>query len=107
MEKFPAVLLQWEDFSKGNATRLLERYRERLCTFNDDIQGTGAVTVAGLLAAAQVTRTKISDHRVVILGAGSSAVGISNQIMAAMRMEGATAAVAKQTIWLIDSKGLV
>lgn len=105
--KFPRVLLQWEDFSKHNAPRILERYRDRLCTFNDDIQGTGAVTVAGLLAATRVTKTKLSDHRIVILGAGSSAVGISNQIVAAMQTEGVTADEAKKAIWLLDSKGLV
>jgi malate dehydrogenase (oxaloacetate-decarboxylating) len=107
MKKFPNVLLQWEDFSKHNAPRILERYRDRLCTFNDDIQGTGAVAVAGLLAAAKATKTKLSDHRVVIFGAGSSAVGISDQIVAAMQTEGATAEQAKKSIWLIDSKGLV
>jgi malate dehydrogenase (oxaloacetate-decarboxylating) len=107
IKKFPNVLLQWEDFSKHNAPRILERYRDRLCTFNDDIQGTGAVTVAGLLAAAQVTKTKLSDHRLVILGAGSSAVGISDQIVAAMQLEGASHEAAKKSIWLIDSKGLV
>jgi malate dehydrogenase (oxaloacetate-decarboxylating) len=107
MQKYPDVLLQWEDFSKHNAPRILEGYRDRLCTFNDDIQGTGAVTVAGLLAAAQVTKTNLSDHRVVILGAGSSAVGISDQIVAAMQSEGATADMAKRSIWLVDSKGLV
>src|SRR5438045_2043392 len=100
MHKFPNVLLQWEDFSKHNAPRILERYRDRLCTFNDDIQGTGAVAVAGLLSAAEVMKTKLSDHRVVILGAGSSAVGISNQIIAAMQVEGATEAQAKKSIWL-------
>lgn len=106
-KKFPNVLLQWEDFSKHNAPRILERYRDRLCTFNDDIQGTGAVTVAGLLAAAKAMKTKLSDHRVVILGAGSSATGISDQIVAAMHVEGASAEKAKKSIWLIDSKGLV
>ncbi len=107
MRKFPNVLLQWEDFSKHNAPRILERYRDRLCTFNDDIQGTGAVTVAGLLAAAQVTKTRLSDHRITILGAGSSAIGISDQIVAALQMEGVAADEAKKSIWLVDSKGLV
>jgi malate dehydrogenase (oxaloacetate-decarboxylating) len=107
MQKYPNVLLQWEDFSKYNAPRILERYRDRLCTFNDDIQGTGAVTAAGLMAAAQVLNTRLSDHRIVILGAGSSAIGISDQIVAAMQAEGVAAAEARKSIWLIDSKGLV
>lgn len=105
--KFPNVLLQWEDFSKNNAARLLERYRDRLCTFNDDIQGTGAVTLAGLLAASEVIQSKISQQRVVMLGAGSSAVGISDQILAAMMSEGLTEDEAKSRIWLVDSHGLV
>jgi malate dehydrogenase (oxaloacetate-decarboxylating) len=104
---FPNVVLQWEDFSKNNATRLLERYRDRLCTFNDDIQGTGAVTLAGLLAAAEVTGSKISRQRVVILGAGSSATGISDQIVSAMMSEGLTEQEARSAIWLVDSQGLV
>ncbi len=106
-QKFPNVLLQWEDFSKHNAPRILERYRDRLCTFNDDIQGTGAVTVAGLMAAAKVTKTKLSEHRIVILGAGSSANGIADQIVAAMQVEGTSRVDAAKSIWLIDSKGLV
>ncbi len=105
--KFPNVLLQWEDFSKNNAARLLDRYRDRLCTFNDDIQGTGAVALAGLLAAAAVTKSKISEQRVVMFGAGSSATGISAQIRAAMMSEGLTEEEAKSRIWLIDSHGLV
>ncbi|MGA9773418.1 MAG: NAD-dependent malic enzyme [Blastocatellia bacterium] len=105
--KFPNVLLQWEDFAKDNAARLLERYRDRLCTFNDDIQGTGAVSLAGLLAAAQVTKSSISDQRVVMFGAGSSATGISDQIRAAMMSEGLTDEEARARIWLIDSHGLV
>jgi malate dehydrogenase (oxaloacetate-decarboxylating) len=105
--KFPNVLLQWEDFSKNNAARLLDRYRDRLCTFNDDIQGTGAVALAGLLAAARVIKSKISEQRVVMFGAGSSATGISDQIKAAMMSEGLTEEEAKSRIWLIDSHGLV
>jgi malate dehydrogenase (oxaloacetate-decarboxylating) len=105
--RFPKVLLQWEDFAKDNASRLLERYRDRLCTFNDDIQGTGAVTLAGLLAASEVTGRKISEQRIAILGAGSSAIGISNQIVAAMMDKGLTEAEAAERIWLVDRQGLV
>ena len=106
-QKFPRVLLQWEDFSKHNAPRILTRYRERLCTFNDDIQGTGAVTVAGLLAASKLTKSKLSEHQIVILGAGSSAVGISDQIVAVMQHEGLSEGEARANIWLVDSRGLV
>jgi malate dehydrogenase (oxaloacetate-decarboxylating) len=106
-QKFPHVLLQWEDFSKQNAARLLDRYRDRLCTFNDDIQGTGAVTVAGLLAAMKLTQTTLGEQRIVILGAGSSAIGICDQIVAAMLHAGYSEDEAKQSLWLVDSKGLV
>jgi len=105
--EFPNVLLQWEDFSKNNATRLLERYRDRLCTFNDDIQGTGAVTLAGFLAAMDVIGSKISKQQIVMLGAGSSATGISDQIVSAMMSEGLTEEEARSAIWLVDSHGLV
>ena len=106
-EKFPRVLLQWEDFSKHNAARLLERYRDRLCTFNDDIQGTGAVTVAGLFAAMKLLWARLGEQRIVILGAGSSAIGISDQIVSALLNEGYSERDAKRRLWLIDSKGLV
>jgi len=105
--KFPQVLLQWEDFSKYNAPRILERYRDRLCTFNDDIQGTGAVTVAGLLAATRLAHTKLSEQRIVILGAGSASIGICDQIVAAMMLEGTTEPEARSKLWLVDSQGLV
>lgn len=105
--KFPQVLLQWEDFSKNNASRLLDRYRDRLCTFNDDIQGTGAVTVAGLLAAMKITDSRLEQHRIVILGAGSSAIGICDQIVAAMHHSGCSEEKARQALWLVDSQGLV
>jgi malate dehydrogenase (oxaloacetate-decarboxylating) len=107
MRTFPNVLLQWEDFAKNNAARLLDRYRDRLCTFNDDIQGTGAVTLAGLLAASEVTETKISKQTIVMLGAGSSATGISAQIVTAMMSEGLTEAEASSRIWMVDREGLV
>jgi malate dehydrogenase (oxaloacetate-decarboxylating) len=106
-QRFPRVLLQWEDFSKNNAGRLLERYRDRLCTFNDDIQGTGAVTVAGLLAAMKLTHGNLGEQRIVILGAGSSAIGICDQIVAAMLHARCLEHEAKQALWLVDSKGLV
>jgi len=106
-EKFPHALLQWEDFAKNNAARLLDRYRDRLCTFNDDIQGTGAVTLAGLLAAMKVTGSQLGRQRIAILGAGSSAIGIADQIVAGMRREGATEPDARSALWLIDSRGLV
>jgi len=106
-QKFPHALLQWEDFSKHNAPRLLERYRDQLCTFNDDIQGTGAVTVAGLLAAMKLIGARLRDQRVLILGAGASAIGISDQIVAAMADDGVPWAEARTSIWLVDSQGLV
>src|SRR6266498_1834843 len=105
--KFPHVLLQWEDFAKHNALRLLDRYRDRLCTFNDDIQGTAAVTLAGLLTAVDLAGSKMSEQRIVILGAGSAATGIADQIVAAMVREGCALPAARYAIWLVDSQGLV
>ena len=104
---FPNVILQWEDFAKQNASTLLDRYRNRLCTFNDDIQGTGAVTVSGLLAATNGAGVPLHQQRMVMLGAGSSVHGISDQLVAAMCDEGATPAEARSMIWLVDSRGLV
>ncbi|MFQ3663265.1 MAG: oxaloacetate-decarboxylating malate dehydrogenase, partial [Chloroflexaceae bacterium] len=104
---FPNAILQWEDFAKHNAARLLERYRDQLCTFNDDIQGTGAVTLAGLMTAADITGVPLREQRVVILGAGSAAIGIADQIVAAMVHEGLGLAEARAAIWLVDSRGLV
>ncbi|MFM8393297.1 MAG: NAD-dependent malic enzyme [Acidobacteriota bacterium] len=106
-ERFPNVLLQWEDFSKQNAPRLLDRYRDRVCSFNDDIQGTGAVTLAGMLAAMRIRSERLRDQRIVILGAGASASGISDQIVTAMINEGAGKEEARAAIWQIDRQGLV
>jgi malate dehydrogenase (oxaloacetate-decarboxylating) len=103
----PHALLQWEDFAKGNARRLLERYRARVLSFNDDIQGTGAVTLAGLMAAVEAAGTTLSAQRIVVLGAGSAATGISEQIAAAMVAEGASPENARAALWLVDSRGLL
>ena len=86
--KFPGVLLQWEDFAQPHAGPILERYRDRLCTFNDDIQGTAAVTTGTLLAAVAVAGGRLRDQRVAILGAGSAGCGIAEQLVAAMVEEG-------------------
>jgi malate dehydrogenase (oxaloacetate-decarboxylating) len=105
--RFPSAILQWEDFAKHNAARLLAKYRDQLCSFNDDIQGTGAVTLAGLLAAADLTGTPLTMQRIVILGAGSAATGVAEQIVAAMVHAGLKLAQARAAIWLVDSRGLV
>ena len=107
MRRFPDVLLQWEDFALANARTLLDRYRDRLCTLNDDIQGTGAVTLAGVLAALSVTGSPLADQRVVILGAGSAATGIAEQLVSALVGESHDLADARSAIWLLDTGGLV
>jgi malate dehydrogenase (oxaloacetate-decarboxylating) len=107
IETFPNAMLQWEDFARHNARRLLERYQDRLCSFNDDIQGTGAVTLAGLLAAVKVNGERLSDQRIVMFGAGSAATGIADQIVAAIISEGFSEQEAKGKLWLIDIGGLV
>jgi malate dehydrogenase (oxaloacetate-decarboxylating) len=104
---FPHAVLQWEDFAKNNARRLLDRYQYEICSFNDDIQGTGAVTLAGLLAATEVTQSRLAEQRVVVLGAGSAATGIAEQLVAAMTLEGLSDEQARSTIWLLDRRGLV
>ncbi len=105
--KLPNVLLQWEDFAQANAGRLLDRYRDQLCTFNDDIQGTASVTTGTLLAAVKVTGSKLKDQRVVTFGAGSAGCGISEQICAAMAREGLSESEARSRFWLIDRPGLL
>ncbi len=107
IEVFPGAVLQWEDFARHNARRLLEQYQDRLCSFNDDIQGTGAVTLAGLLAAVKVNGERLSDQRLVMFGAGSAAIGIADQIVAAMISEGCSEQEAKSKLWLIDVGGLI
>ncbi len=103
----PDVLLQWEDFGKSNARRLLQKYRERICCFNDDIQGTGAVTLAALMIACQTSGKTLGESDVVLLGAGSAATGIADALVLAMLKEGYELSEARQKIWLVDSQGLV
>ncbi len=105
--RWPHVLLQWEDFARDNATRLLERYRNRLCTFNDDIQGTAAVAVGTLLAAVRVTGMPLVEQRIVIVGAGSAGCGIATLLRAAMLEMGLTKSAARSAIYMVDASGLL
>lgn len=104
---FPHALLQWEDFYKDNAIFQLKRFRDRLCTFNDDIQGTAAVVVSGLLSALRITGKPLREQRVVFAGAGAAAQGISDLIVAAMIEDGLSRSEAIKQIWTVDSSGLV
>ncbi len=105
--KFPGVLLQWEDFAQHNAHRLLDRYRDRLCTFNDDIQGTAAVTTGALLAASAVSGRPLRDQIVAVVGAGSAGCGIAEQLAAAMVEDGLSIDEARTRFYLIDRSGLL
>jgi malate dehydrogenase (oxaloacetate-decarboxylating) len=107
IKRFPRVLLQWEDFARHNAARLLEKYRDRLCSFNDDIQGTGAVTLAVATAGVAASGSTFADQRVVVLGAGSAGAGITRQLVTAMRSAGLTEDQARARVWLVDASGLV
>src|SRR3954451_6056572 len=106
-QRWPHVLLQWEDFARDNATRLLERYRDRLCTFNDDIQGTAVVAAGTLLAAVNVTGVPMREQRVAVVGAGGAGTGISSLLLRAMIDDGLPEAEARSRFYLVDRDGLL
>jgi malate dehydrogenase (oxaloacetate-decarboxylating)(NADP+) len=104
---FPGVAVQFEDFANHNAFRLLSRYRDQVCSFNDDIQGTASVSVAGIFSALRLTRQPMSQQRFLCFGAGEAATGISDLLTSAMVEAGLEEKSARQRCWLFDSKGLV
>jgi malate dehydrogenase (oxaloacetate-decarboxylating)(NADP+) len=106
-EVFPRVLLQFEDFSNHVAFTLLERWRDRICCFNDDIQGTAAVAVAGMFSALRITGQPLAAQRVLFVGAGEAGIGIADLLCNALVAQGVPLATARQQCWFFDSKGLV
>jgi malate dehydrogenase (oxaloacetate-decarboxylating) len=106
-ERWPHALLQWEDFAKSNATRLLDRYRNRLCSFNDDIQGTAAVATGTLLSAIAVTGVPLAEQRIAIFGAGSAGCGIAGLLMAALVEAGIDPKEAARRFFMVDQDGLL
>ncbi|MED2183480.1 oxaloacetate-decarboxylating malate dehydrogenase [Bacillus wiedmannii] len=105
--QFPKALLHWEDFSSRNARKILDKYRHDICTFNDDIQGTGAVSLAAVLSAVKVSGVPLSEHRVVVFGAGTAGIGIADQVRDAMVRVGVSEEESYKRFWCIDRNGLV
>ena len=104
---FPGVLTQLEDFGNSNAFRLLAQYRDQACLFDDDIQGTGAVALSGLLSALRITGGKLEDQRILFHGAGQAGIGIGNTVVAALVAEGVDEERARQCCWYFDTRGLL
>lgn len=107
IKQFPHALLQWEDFGPDNGRRILEKYREQICTFNDDMQGTGAITLAAAISAVRVCGTPLRHQRVVVFGFGTAGVGIADQIRDAMVREGLSIDDAVRRFWCVDQDGLL
>ncbi|HDR7469734.1 oxaloacetate-decarboxylating malate dehydrogenase [Bacillus toyonensis] len=106
-KQFPKALLHWEDFSSRNARKILDKYRHDVCTFNDDIQGTGAVSLAAVLSAVKASGVPLSEHRVVVFGAGTAGIGIADQVRDAMVRVGLSDEESHNRFWCIDRNGLV
>jgi malate dehydrogenase (oxaloacetate-decarboxylating) len=104
---FPNALLQWEDFAPGNGRRILEKYRDRICTFNDDMQGTGAITLAAAISAVRICGTPLRNQRVIVFGAGTAGIGVADQIRDAMVREGLSKEDAARRFWCVDRQGLL
>jgi len=104
---FPNALLQWEDFAPGNGRRILEKYRDKICTFSDDMQGTGAVALAAAISAVRVCGTPLRQQRVVIFGAGTAGIGVADQIRDAMVRDGLSPEDAAKRFWCVDRQGLL
>jgi malate dehydrogenase (oxaloacetate-decarboxylating) len=104
---FPHAVLHWEDLGAGNARRILERYRDEICTFNDDMQGTGAIVVAALLSAIRTTGLSLSEQRIVILGAGTAGIGIADQLRDHLMRAGLSAEEAMARFWCVGRRGLL
>ena len=105
--RWPKSIIQWEDFSKDVAFKVLERYKEKVPSFNDDIQGTGAVTLAGLIAACRLKGEKLTDQTIVVVGAGAGGVGVAKAIQDGLVHEGLSREQARRQMFVMDAAGLV